>query len=123
MLLMLVSRTALTLILLWFCCLLACGGRPKQQTTSLDGIDNRERIYARFGAPARIETHANDDKRRPPEEGEGDSFPFEVWSYSHLDGIGENVELEFVDTCLCGGYKLVPTPATAKITAVLADET
>ena len=32
------------------------------------------------------------------------TFPFEVWRYRYLEGIGENVELEFVDTCQCGDY-------------------
>jgi hypothetical protein len=40
------------------------------------------------------------------EEGEGDGFPFEIWHYAHLDGIGDNVSLEFVDTDLRGDYKL-----------------
>jgi hypothetical protein len=40
------------------------------------------------------------------EEGGGDTttFPFEVWHYRYLEGIGENIDLEFVDSCQCGDY-------------------
>jgi hypothetical protein len=30
------------------------------------------------------------------------TFPFEVWHYRYLEGIGENIDIEFVDTCQCG---------------------
>jgi len=36
--------------------------------------------------------------------GETSTFPFEVWHYRYIEGIGENVDLEFVDTCMCGDY-------------------
>jgi hypothetical protein len=36
--------------------------------------------------------------------GETSTFPFEVWHYRYLEGIGENIDLEFVDTCQCGDY-------------------
>ena len=32
------------------------------------------------------------------------TFPFETWHYRYLEGIGENIDLEFVDTCQCGDY-------------------
>ena len=32
------------------------------------------------------------------------TFPFEVWHYRYLEGIGENIDIEFVDTCQCGDY-------------------
>jgi hypothetical protein len=115
-------HSSLVPILLWSFCFAGCGGIPRQQNTApQDGVDDRERVYARFGSPDQIEAHPNDQNLRPPEEGEGDSLPFEVWSYSHLDGVGENVKLEFVDACLCA-YKLVPTPQTAKMMAALSDE-
>ncbi|MGB6695977.1 MAG: GWxTD domain-containing protein, partial [Terracidiphilus sp.] len=43
---------------------------------------------------------------RPMDEGGGETstFPFETWHYRYLEGIGENVDLEFVDTCQCGDY-------------------
>jgi hypothetical protein len=45
---------------------------------------------------------APDQSRREREMG----APSEIWHYAHLDGIGDNVSLEFVDTDLCGEYKL-----------------
>ena len=44
--------------------------------------------------------------QRPMEEGGGETstFPFEIWHYRYLEGIGENIDLEFVDTCQCGDY-------------------
>ncbi len=43
---------------------------------------------------------------RPMEEGGGETstFPFEIWHYRYLEGIGENIDIEFVDTCQCGDY-------------------
>jgi len=40
------------------------------------------------------------------EEGGGSTatFPFEIWHYRYLEGIGDNINLEFVDTCQCGDY-------------------
>ena len=44
--------------------------------------------------------------QRPIDEGGGETstFPFETWHYRYLEGIGENVDLEFVDSCQCGDY-------------------
>ena len=44
--------------------------------------------------------------QRPMEEGGGETstFPFETWHYRYIEGIGENIDLEFVDTCQCGDY-------------------
>ena len=36
--------------------------------------------------------------------GETATFPFEDWHYRYLEGIGDNIDLEFVDTCQCGDY-------------------
>ena len=29
---------------------------------------------------------------------------FEVWHYRYLEGVGDNIDIEFVDTCMCGDY-------------------
>ena len=44
---------------------------------------------------------------RPAEEGGGTAvtYPFEIWHYRHLDGIGDDITLEFVDVCGCGEYR------------------
>jgi len=68
---------------------------------------DRGRIYIMWGQPDSIDSHPSGGTyERPPEEGGGETstFPFEVWHYRYLEGIGENVDLEFVDTCQCNDY-------------------
>jgi GWxTD domain-containing protein len=68
---------------------------------------DRGHIYISFGKPDEITSHpSGGNYDRPMDEGGGSTstFPFEVWRYRYLEGIGENVELEFVDTCQCGDY-------------------
>jgi GWxTD domain-containing protein len=68
---------------------------------------DRGHIYISFGAPDSIDAHPSGGSyNRPIEEGGGttSTFPFETWHYRHLDGIGENIDLEFVDSCQCGDY-------------------
>jgi 5-hydroxyisourate hydrolase-like protein (transthyretin family) len=42
------------------------------------------------------------------EEGGGttSTFPFEDWRYRYIEGIGQEVIIEFVDTCMCGDYHM-----------------
>ena len=68
---------------------------------------DRGHIYISFGKPDSIDSHPSGGAyQRPMEEGGGETstFPFEVWHYRYLEGIGENIDLEFVDTCQCGDY-------------------
>ena len=68
---------------------------------------DRGHIYIAFGAPDSIDSHpSGGNYQRPMEEGGGETstYPFEVWHYRYLEGIGENVDIEFVDTCQCGDY-------------------
>ena len=68
---------------------------------------DRGHIYISFGKPDSIDAHPSGGSyQRPMDEGGGETstFPFEVWHYRYLEGIGENVDLEFVDTCQCGDY-------------------
>jgi GWxTD domain-containing protein len=68
---------------------------------------DRGHIYISFGKPDSIDSHpSGGNYQRPMEEGGGETstFPFEVWHYRYLEGIGENIDLEFVDTCQCGDY-------------------
>jgi GWxTD domain-containing protein len=70
---------------------------------------DRGRIYIIWGAPDQITTHPTGGTYdRPLEEGGGTTttYPYEDWRYRYLPGIGENVELEFVDQCSCGEYFL-----------------
>jgi GWxTD domain-containing protein len=68
---------------------------------------DRGRIYISWGAPDNIDSHPSGGTyERTPEEGGGttSTFPFETWHYRYLEGVGENIDLEFVDTCQCGDY-------------------
>jgi GWxTD domain-containing protein len=68
---------------------------------------DRGHIYISFGKPDEIDSHpSGGNYERPQEEGGGSTstYPFETWRYRYLEGIGENVEIEFVDTCQCGDY-------------------
>ncbi len=68
---------------------------------------DRGRIYIMWGPPDSIDSHpAGGLYERPMDEGGGETstFPFETWHYRYLEGIGENVDIEFVDTCQCGDY-------------------
>lgn len=68
---------------------------------------DRGRIYIMWGKPDSIDSHPSGGSyQRPMDEGGGETstFPFEVWHYRYLEGVGDNIDLEFVDTCMCGDY-------------------
>jgi len=68
---------------------------------------DRGHIYISFGKPDSIESHPSGGSyQRPMDEGGGETstFPFETWHYRYLEGVGENIDLEFVDTCQCGDF-------------------
>jgi GWxTD domain-containing protein len=70
---------------------------------------DRGRMYIVFGKPDEIESHPSGGTyERPIEEGGGETstFPFEDWRYRYLEGIGQEVIIEFVDTCMCGEYHM-----------------
>ncbi len=68
---------------------------------------DRGRIYISWGKPDSIDSHPSGGSyERPMDEGGGETetFPFEVWHYRYLEGVGDNVDIEFVDTCQCGDF-------------------
>jgi GWxTD domain-containing protein len=68
---------------------------------------DRGRIYIMWGQPDSIDSHPTGGLyERPMDEGGGETstFPFEVWHYRYLEGVGDNIDLEFVDTCMCADY-------------------
>ena len=61
---------------------------------------DRGRIYIKYGPPDEIESHPSGGTyERPMEEGGGETstYPFEDWRYRYIEGIGNNVIIEFVD--------------------------
>ena len=70
---------------------------------------DRGRIYIMYGPPTSTDSHPmGGPYQRPAEEGGGstETFPFEVWRYRYLEGIGQEIEIEFVDDCGCGAYEM-----------------
>lgn len=70
---------------------------------------DRGHIYIAYGKPDSIDSHPSGGSyQRPMDEGGGETstFPFEVWHYRYLEGIGDNIDIEFVDTCMCGDYHM-----------------
>jgi GWxTD domain-containing protein len=70
---------------------------------------DRGRMYIMYGPPDEIESHPSGGSyERPFDEGGGETstYPFEDWRYRYIEGIGEQVIIEFVDTCMCGEYHM-----------------
>jgi GWxTD domain-containing protein len=74
---------------------------------------DRGRILITWGEPTEIESHpAGGQYQRPFEEGGGSTstFPFEIWRYRYLEGIGNEVKFEFVDPTMSGEYRITMDP-------------
>jgi GWxTD domain-containing protein len=70
---------------------------------------DRGRIYIMYGPADEVDSHPSGGTyERPMEEGGGETstFPFEDWRYRYLEGIGQEVIIEFVDTCMCGDFHM-----------------
>src|SRR5688572_29898368 len=75
---------------------------------------DRGRIYILYGKPDEIESHPSGGTYdRPIEEGGGttSTFPFEIWRYRYIEGIGNEVLLEFVDPSMSGEYRMTIDPS------------
>ena len=70
---------------------------------------DRGRIYIMYGPADEVDSHPSGGTyERPMDEGGGETstFPFEDWRYRYLEGIGQEVIIEFVDTCMCGDFHM-----------------
>ncbi|MBZ5621091.1 MAG: GWxTD domain-containing protein [Acidobacteriia bacterium] len=76
-------------------------------------MTDRGRIYITYGPPDEIESHPSGGAyRRPPEQG-GDTIttvPFEQWRYRLLEGIGNDIIIEFADPNKSGEYRMTSDP-------------
>ena len=75
---------------------------------------DRGRIYITFGPPDEIESHPSGGSyERPIEEGGGSTstYPFEKWRYRYIEGIGSDIQIEFVDTTMTGEYRMTMDPS------------
>ncbi|HEX6186120.1 MAG TPA: GWxTD domain-containing protein, partial [Pyrinomonadaceae bacterium] len=74
---------------------------------------DRGRIYIMYGPPHEKETHpTGGNYERPSYHGGGSTttYPFEVWFYRYLPGIGSGIEIEFVDPTGTGEYRIARSP-------------
>jgi GWxTD domain-containing protein len=63
---------------------------------------DRGRLYIVYGPPDEIESH--------PSGSATTRFPYEVWLYHHVEGIGNNLFLQFIDKTGSGDYRSAPSP-------------
>ncbi len=76
-------------------------------------MSDRGRVYIIHGPPDQIESHPTGGQyQRPGWEGGGwtQTYPFEVWRYRYIEGMGSEVMVEFVDKTLSGQYQLAVNP-------------
>lgn len=74
---------------------------------------DRGHIYIIWGPPDEIESHPTGGTYdRSPQQGGGSStaYAWELWRYRHLEGVGENIEIEFVDPSGSGEYHITNDP-------------
>jgi GWxTD domain-containing protein len=74
---------------------------------------DRGRMYIMWGPPDEIESHPTGGTYdRPAAEGGGSTttYPWETWRWRYLEGIGENVILEFVDPSGSGEFHMTMDP-------------
>ncbi len=75
---------------------------------------DRGRIYITFGPADEIESHPSGGSyERPMEEGGGttSTYPFEKWRYRYIEGIGSDINIEFVDPTMTGEYRMTMDPS------------
>ena len=75
---------------------------------------DRGRTYIIWGPADEIDSHPTGGTYdRPMDEGGGSTttYPWETWRYRYLEGIGENVIIEFVDPTGSGEYHMTMDPS------------
>src|SRR5579863_10423434 len=74
---------------------------------------DRGRIYIMWGPPDNLESHTQGENYdRPMSEGGGQTttYAYEDWTYHYLEGIGENITIEFVDPTGTGEFHITNDP-------------
>jgi len=59
-------------------------------------------IYIKYGPPDEREEHPTGDAARV--------YPFEKWRYRYIEGVGADVNIEFVDPTMTGEYRMTRDP-------------
>jgi hypothetical protein len=66
---------------------------------------DRGRIYISFGAPDEIEDHSSGGGG-----GVTSVYPFQQWRYRYLEGVGNDIGIEFVDPTMTGEFRMTIDP-------------
>ena len=72
-------------------------------------MSDRGKVYIKFGPPNEIRSNPSGGiHTREFYEGGGTTItvPFEIWWYRYIEGVGQDVEMEFVDRLNSGEYRL-----------------
>jgi GWxTD domain-containing protein len=75
---------------------------------------DRGRTYIIWGPADEVDSHPTGGTYdRPMEEGGGSTttYPWETWRYRYLEGVGENIIIEFVDPSGSGEYHMTMDPS------------
>ncbi|MFQ5738300.1 MAG: GWxTD domain-containing protein [Acidobacteriota bacterium] len=75
---------------------------------------DRGRIYITFGPPDIIEDHPSGGwYYRPANEGGGatSTYPFQIWTYNYIEGVGDQIEIQFADPSWAGEYRMALEPS------------
>jgi GWxTD domain-containing protein len=75
---------------------------------------DRGSIYIKYGPPDERDEHPTGGPGvRPIEEGGGQTtfFPYEKWRYRYIDGVGQDVNIEFVDKTMTNEYRMTWNPS------------
>ncbi|MBN2318373.1 MAG: GWxTD domain-containing protein [Acidobacteria bacterium] len=83
-------------------------------SSGMDGWrTDRGRIYIMYGPPDQRETHPTGGmyyRRRSEGGGMTSTLPWERWWYRHIEGLGNDIEIEFVDPTNSGEYRMAMDP-------------
>ena len=75
---------------------------------------DRGRVYITYGPPDEIEDHSSGGTYlRPASQGGGSTstYPFQQWRYKLIEGVGQNVIIEFVDPNMTGEFRMTADPS------------
>src|SRR5579863_4292756 len=74
---------------------------------------DRGRIYIMWGPADELESHTQGELyNRPMSEGGGQTttYAYETWTYHYMEGIGQNISIEFVDPTGTGEFHITNDP-------------
>lgn len=78
-------------------------------------LTDRGRIYVLYGPPNRRDAHPMGGRYDKPANQGGNTittYPFEIWEYDYIPGIGQDLTIEFVDRTGGGLYIMETDPNT-----------